>query len=220
MDVTEEILRNVQTYGSSDYTAPHTYASAKCLNYADGPSIQRPINERVSIYPRTLKYQDSVGLFGAENVFIKINLDIQDSGNACLEEAGWDCLKMTRVDQELVNTYYTAKVDPDIDLVPVNTYDPAQISNEIPSFALPYIGINLKNLKTGNKYIDSWFDVRLYTKSRDEHPYDQMYLPLNSYFYIGFHARNTRKLPYNVECIVGTDIKPKDLVDPRLIAKV
>ena len=72
------------------------------------------------------------------------------------------------------------------------------------------------------KYADTvaWFDVRLYTKAREEHPYDEMYLPPTDYFYIGFHARNTRRLPYNVECLIGTGYKPKSEVDPRLIAKV
>ena len=40
MDVTQEILRNTEIYGSSDYTAPHSLASAKALNYANGASIQ------------------------------------------------------------------------------------------------------------------------------------------------------------------------------------
>ena len=84
----------------------------------------------------------------------------------------------------------------------------------------PYVGVSLSNLKTGNKYIDAWFDVRLYTKAREEHPYDEMYLPVKDYFYIGFHARNTKRLPYNVECLIGTGFKTKNEIDPRLIAKV
>ena len=62
-----------------------------------------------------------------------------------------------------------------------------------------------RTLKTGNKYIDAWFDVRLYTKNREEHPYDKMYVRLNDFFYIGFHARNTRRLPYNVKCVIGQE---------------
>jgi hypothetical protein len=65
------------------------------------------------------------------------------------------------------------------------------------------LSIDLKNLKTGNTYIDSWLDVRLYTADREEHPYDRMYIRENDFFYIGFHARNTRRLPYNVDCLVG-----------------
>ncbi len=220
MDVTEEILRNTQIYGSSDYTAPHSLASAKVLNYANGASIQKPIQERVTVLPRRLKYQDTVGLFGTENVFVKVDLKIIDTGNLCFEEPGWECLKITFADSELLNTYYTAIMDPTKDLETVNTYEPAEINSKLASIPNPYVGVSLANLKTGNKYIDAWFDVRLYTKAREEHPYDEMYLPVNDYFYIGFHARNTRRLPYNVECLIGTGYKSKNEVDPRLIAKV
>ena len=220
MDVTQEILRNTQIYGSSDYTAPHSLASAKVLNYAEGASIQRPVQEKVTVLPRLLKYADTVGLFGAENVFIKVDLNVIDTGRLCFEEEGWDCLKMTFIDDPLLNTYYTAEMDPDKDLTIENTYEPAQIVNSLARVPNAYIGVSLTNLKTGNKYIDSWFDCRLYTKAREEHPYDEMYLPINSYFYIGFHARNTRRLPYNVECLIGTGYKSKNEIDPRLIAKV
>ena len=46
MDVTQEILRNTKLYGASDYTAAHSLASSKSLNYAEGASIQKPIVER------------------------------------------------------------------------------------------------------------------------------------------------------------------------------
>ena len=219
MDVTQEILRNTEIYGSSDYTAPWSLASSKSLNYAKGASIQKPVQEKVTVLPRRLKYQDTTGLFGAENVFIKVDLKIIDTGNLCFEEPGWECLKITFADSELLNTYYTAVMDVSKDLDTVNTYEPAQINNKLASIPSPHVGVSLKNLKTGNIYIDSWFDVRLYTKAREEHPYDEMYVPLRDYFYIGFHARNTRRLPYNVECLVGTGFKSKNDIDPRLIAK-
>jgi hypothetical protein len=161
-----------------------------------------------------------VGLFGAENVFVKVDLNIKDTGNLCFEEPGWQCLKMTLGAFPVVNTYYTAVMDTGKDLTTVNTYEPAQIVNSLANINNPYVGVSLANLKTGNKYIDAWFDVRLYTKAREEHPYDEMYLPPSDYFYIGFHARNTKRLPYNVECLIGTGYKPKNEVDPRLIAKV
>jgi len=220
MDVTQEILRNTEIYGSSDYTAPHSLASAKVLNYANGASIQKPIQERVTVLPRRLKYQDTVGLFGAENVFVKVDLKIIDTGNLCFEEPGWECLKITFADSDLLNTYYTAIMDPSKDLETVNTYEPAEINSKLANIPNPHVGVSLANLKTGNMYIDAWFDVRLYTKAREEHPYDEMYLPVNDYFYIGFHARNTKRLPYNVECLIGTGYKSKNDVDPRLIAKI
>jgi hypothetical protein len=220
MDVTREILNNHLVYGASDNTNPNGLAASKSLNYAKGASIQKPVLENVSVVPRRLKYADTVGLFGAENVFVKVDLNIKDTGNLCFEEPGWQCLKITLGAFPVVNTYYTAAMDPDKDLVTENTYEPAQIVNSLASINNPYVGVSLANLKTGNKYIDAWFDVRLYTKAREEHPYDEMYLPVSDYFYIGFHARNTKRLPYNVECLIGTGYKPKNEVDPRLIAKV
>ena len=218
MDVTDEILRNVQIYGASDNTAPHQLSSSKALNYANGASIQKPIQERVTVLPRTLKYEDTVGLFGAENVFVRVDLKITDTGNLCFEEPGWLCLRIS-ADSDVINTYYTAVADPDKDLTIENTYEPAQIVNTLGKIANPYVGVSLENLKTGNKYIDAWFDVRLYNKGREEHPYDEMYLPANDYFYIGFHARNTKRLPYNVKCLIGTGYLPKNEVDPRLVAR-
>jgi hypothetical protein len=219
MDVTQEILRNTQTYGASDYTAPWSLAPSKSLNYAKGASIQKPVREKVTILPRRLKYEDTVGLFGAENVFIRVDLKILDTGNLCYEEMHWQCLRITANDSELANTYYTAVMDPDLDLETVETYEPAQITNVLGGVDSPHVGVSLRNLKTGNKYIDAWFDVRLYTRERQEHPYDLMYLPLNDYFYIGFHARNTKRLPYNVECLIGVDYKAKNDIDSRFIAK-
>ena len=220
MDVSQEILNNHLVYGASDNTAPQGLAASKSLNYAKGASIQKPVLEKVSIVPRRLKYADTVGLFGAENVFIKVDLNVKDTGNLCFEEPGWQCLKITLGAFPVVNTYYTAAMDPDKDLDTVNTYEPAQITNSLANIPNPYIGVSLANLKTGNKYIDSWFDVRLYTKAKEEHPYDEMYLPVRDYFYIGFHARNTKRLPYNVECLIGTGYKSKNEVDPKLIARV
>ena len=83
-----------------------------------------------------------------------------------------------------------------------NDYEPAQFINELTIQPRSLVKVDLNNLKTGNKYIDAWFDVSLYQKNREEHAYDIMYMPYNSYFYIGFHARNTKRLPYNVSMTV------------------
>jgi hypothetical protein len=102
--------------------------------------------------------------------------------------------------------YYTGVIDESKDLTTVNTYDPALIRRDrLGNLSNAYVSVDLENLKTGNKYIDSWFDVRLYSKAREEHPYDKMYVRLNDFFYIGFHARNTKRLPYNVKCVIGRE---------------
>jgi len=206
-DVTSQILKTHQIYGASDDTDPAYSSANKSLNYATGGSISNPEQERVTIIPYTINYKDTVGLFGKENHFIRVNVDIDKSyAFACFEETDWECAMITDQDLSTINTYLPAVIDKTQDLSIVNSYEPAKIKeNNLSSKFNAYVSIDLKNLKTGNKYIDSWFDVRLYTKSREEHPYDKMYVRLKDFFYIGFHARNTRRLPYNVKCVIGQE---------------
>ena len=207
-DVTPQILKSHQIYGASDNTNPAYLSANRSLNYAVGGSIQRPEMDKVSIIPYVINYQDTVGLFGKENHFVRVNVNINpEAAFACFEEEGWECAVMREdLDLSTVNTYQPAIADPLLDLATVNTYHPAAVkANSLARKSDAYISVDLENLKTGNKYIDSWFDVRLYTAAREEHPYDKMYVRLNDYFYIGFHARNTKRLPYNVKCVIGQE---------------
>jgi len=206
-DVTQRIIDRHIIYGGSDNTNPNYLSSNRSLNYAEGGSIQSPQQDRVSIIPYTLGYSDEVGLFGKENHFVKITLQIDPSvALDCFEEPGWRCGNVERQEYPTVNTYVQAIEDPEKDLTVINDYTPASIGeNKLRSTQDAYVSVDLNNLKTGNKYIDSWFDVRLYSRSRNEHPYDKMYVRLNDSFYIGFHARNTRRLPYNVKCVIGQE---------------
>jgi len=205
--VTQSILDRHIIYGASDSTNPAYLSSNKSLNYATGGSINSPEKDKVSIIPFTINYKDTVGLFGKENHFIKVDVNIDTSAAfACFEEEGWECSVMTEAPDSIVNTFMSAVLDPNTDLVSENDYDPVEvIKNRLGKKVNSYISVDLENLKTGNKYIDAWFDVRLYTKERREHPYDKMYVRLNDFFYIGFHARNTRRLPYNVKCVIGQE---------------
>ena len=219
-DVTQRILDRHIIYGSSDNTNPAYLSSNRSLNYGTGGSIQSPEQDRVSIIPYTINYQDTVGLFGKENHFIKVNVNInKNAAYACFEEEGWRCAMITNKDLETINTYLPALINPSEDLTIVNTFEPAKLkTNTLATKADPYISIDLENLKTGNKYIDAWFDVRLYNRAREEHPYDKMYVRLNDYFYIGFHARNTRRLPYNVKCVMGQEyISASEMKDSRYV---
>ena len=194
--------------GGSGSSRPEYYSPNRTLDYAKGSnSLTNASPERITAIPQVLNYKDTVGLFGAENVFIKIDLDIL---NAISIYSGGGAT---------VNTYEPFKADfdnPDTDLYwepavmdfkldqfTINDYEPAQIEARLDSIPQPLISIDLKNLKTGNKFIDAWFDVRIYTKDRIEFPYDFMYIHPKSFFYIGFHARNTKRLPYNVRMTVG-----------------
>ena len=205
MSVTAEIQRNHQIYGASDNTAPAGLVSSRALNYAAGPSITRPDEIAIALIPYTLQYQGAVGLFGAENYFVKVKVNVnREFVDACFEEPFWECAQIS--DFTDADPFYTAAIiDQDADLNTVNTYDPAEINERLTQRYRAYVSVDLNNLKTGNIYVDSWLDVRLYTANREEHPYDLMYIRENDVFYIGFHARNTRRLAYNVNCAIGKE---------------
>ena len=224
MDVTQEVRQNHIIYGASDYTAPHTLAASRSLNYADGPTITRPAKQECSVVPHTFKYQDSVGLFGAENYFTRVKLNIiGDIVFACYEEPDWDCALITNATDEFEPYYEAADVDRDYPCIddPAGYYCPDIIGNRLPTLGGDtYVSVELKNLKTGNMHVDDWLDTRLYTAAREEHPYDKMYVRLSDFFYIGFHARNTRRLPFDVACTIGMEYTTYDgIKDKRLIMK-
>lgn len=209
MDVTQSIERAILNMGGSGTTNPAYAASSKSLNYAkDRNTIQNAATERVTAIPYVLNYKDTVGLFGAENIFVKVQLNIQSATSAFTnvnvpENTYYPV--WTFYEEGVENFYATGVFDFSLDRVTVNDYEPAKISNDLSAFNKPYVRVDLTNLKTGNKFIDTWFDVRIYTKDREEYAYDTIYLSTNDYFYLGFHARNTRRLPYNVQLEIGNE---------------
>ena len=220
MDVTQEIRKNHIAYGASDNTAPQRTASGRSLNYAQGPSITRPANENVTVIPRTLKYQSEVGLFGAENYFVKVRLNIQNNaGGICYEEPYWDCalIDFRNLPVSGPAPYYVDALIDMGDFEYTDGYEEALIKEQYlpPLDSIPYVSIDLKNIKTGNKFVDSWVDARLYTSDREEHPYDEMYVSITDYFYIGIHARNTRRLPFDIECLIGEEYRTYESIEDR-----
>ena len=214
MDVTREILKNNIIYGASDYTAPSSLVGSKSLNYADGPTIQRPVYREISVVPFTFNFKSDVGLFGVENYFTKIQLKILgDTVFACYEEPGWECAKISRRNPE--ETYWSlAEVDYGYPCVELNTYQcPAVQENTLPvSNSDAYLSVDIINNKTGNKHNDNWIDTRLYSKSREEHDYERMWVRPKDFFYLGIHARNTRRLPFDVSCVIGLEYAAYDAI--------
>ena len=210
MDVSEEILQNHLIYGASDYTGAHTLSASRSLNYAKGASIHKPIVQGLDILPFTFNFQDAVGLFGTENCFVRIDVNIDTSISLiCIDEQFWECAVITDVPDD-GDVYYTAaEIDRTADLDTVNDYEPVNLlPNSISTtYANGYISVDLHNLKTGNQYIDDWLDIRLYNKKREPIAGNHTYVRFNDVLYIGFHARNTRRLPYNVQLAFGNEIR-------------
>tara|TARA_R110002012_G_scaffold302451_1_gene503358 strand:+ start:313 stop:1269 length:957 start_codon:yes stop_codon:yes gene_type:complete len=210
MDVTPQILQINRIYGASDNTQPSTLSASRSLNYAEGPSIQRPSHENLNVIPFIFRYADEVGLFGAENHFVRINVEVdRDFSLACYEGDYYECADIDYITEDLSLYYSSAEIDLELDKTTVNTYEPAEITlnAKIPLIYDPYISVELINLKTGNQYYDNWLSVSLYTKEREPIAEDHMYIRLNDFFYVGFHALDTRRIPYNVEVKVGEELR-------------
>jgi hypothetical protein len=217
MNVTTELLKANQAYSASDNTNPDRYASSKTLNYASGGSISKAETAEVNVVPSSLRYSDAVGLFGVENHFIKVKLNI--IGDLVLKEymeIGFVKSDINFSETEDDADFVSASVDQ-----AGSESDTGYSSASTPPLTLPAIGLNaylsvgLQNLKTTNMYNDSNLDVRLYTSEREEHPYDTMYIKPRDFFYVGIHARNTKRLPYNIQIDVGNEYKSLEAITDK-----
>ena len=220
--ITERILRNHIHYGSSDYTAQHATASGKSLNYANGPSLMRPFPMTIYSMPIHDKWEDEAGLFGAENKFILYNYFNEICITKCDTSPGYECAEYLAKVLETDTDWKAAKW--------FNTHTPPDIGYEealwngqtnVPSKRKDkFVSVEIVNNKTGNIYNDSWLDARLYAFDRIEHPYRKMYIPWGERFYAGFHARNTRRLPYDIDIVIGEEILSLDEIkDKRFIRR-
>ena len=176
MDVTPQILEHHRIYGGSDSTNQKYVASSRTLNYGKGPTIQRPENEKVTNVPRIISFKDAVGLFGSENHFVRVQLNITNPIFGDYSEEGWVGALFSE-EKFVATDPYTyqnngykrdgaAYIDYDGDSIRDNScgptthcwrgYEPARIiGNTIPNLPSKYFRVELKNLKTGNIYIDS-----------------------------------------------------------------
>ena len=203
MDVTQQVRQSVTKYGGSGGALASGLSASRSLNFAEGASINRAIKTgTITRLPFTLKFNGSTGLFGTENTFVEITTAVQDIfENAIVKEGDYFTATLTNFVGS--DPYYNdALVDQNQDNTPQNEYDPGLISGVLGNDTALY-SCRLVNKGSGNKYEDCWLDVRLYTKQKEEHPYDEMLLRADDKLYVGFHARNTRRLNYNVEVIIG-----------------
>ena len=84
--VTDQIRKYHELYGGSDSTDQKSLAASKSLNYAKGASKQRATRIHVGVIIHTLKFVGQIGLFGAENSYARVQLDIENQQRKKLQD--------------------------------------------------------------------------------------------------------------------------------------
>ena len=209
MNVTAEINKKITQYGGSGSSRDNYLSSNKSLNFAGGTNnINTATGQTITAIPQFLDIKDEVGLFGSENIFMKMDLNILSSTtifvNIDYEENGYFPV-WTLPEEGITNDYETALFDFTLDREIVNTYEPARISNDLSQYERPVISVSVKNMKSGNQYLDCWLDYQVYDKHKNPIDYDDFYIDIKSDFYLGFHARNTKRLPVNFAIAIGIE---------------
>ena len=209
MNVTAEINKNIQQYGGSASSREDYLSSNKALNFAGGSNnINSAVGQSITAIPQFLDIKDEVGLFGAENNFIKIDLNILSS-TTIFENI--DSKENTYLpvwtfnETEIINDFETAEFDFTLDIPIVNSYEPAFISNDLSQYRRPIISVSVQNLKSGNQYLDNWLDYQVYDNNKNPIDYDDFYIDVKSDFYLGFFARNTKRIPVNFKVLIGIE---------------
>ena len=109
-DVTEQIRQYNNLYGGSDNTQAGGLAASKSLVYAPAPTIQQAQRVSTTVAPFTFRLVGQIGLFGAENYYVRISTDV-----------------ITSLDDDFtINDYQEGVVEQSGD-IPFNTYEPAQL---------------------------------------------------------------------------------------------
>ena len=148
MNVTEQFNARRLSMGGSGSARPEYLSPNRTLDYAKGSnSLLNASTTRISAIPQVLNYKDTVGLFGAENVFIKIDLDVLNAVSVFVDN------------ETIVNDYAPAYMDaenPDtdlywdpavmdfrLDIFTQDTYEPALINTKLESIPRPLISVCL-----------------------------------------------------------------------------
>ena len=229
MDVTNQILNQTRIQGGSDNTNPATIAAAKVLNYAIGANATQAEYHKITSVPWVIPFKDAAVGLGVDNFYVKFKLDVDEPRFACFEPPGWECARIgtssfdPSSDYEDAIVYETGDSTDDGSCGPtivcMNTYEPAGTDGQ--GFYAqddPRLSIRVVNKGTGNMYVDRDFDVNLMKKSRRPIQEDVLWCTLNDEFFVGFHARNTKQIPYNVDLIIGEQvINEKDIPQPAAL---
>ena len=205
-DITDQLNSSRNIYGGSDLTNPAYNAASKSLNLSSATNtIGNATGITISTVPFTITYEDSVGLFGAENYYTKVNLNIVDTANQLIIVN--DYSSATREDDAaLLNTYYEATEDDLQDLTTVNDFEPALREAGIDEIAELFITLNLENEGTGNIYNDRHIEANLYDAEYNIVNYENPLVLSKGSFFLGVHCYNTRRIPYKITITIGESL--------------
>ncbi len=118
IDITEQIRQYHDLYGGSDNTQAGGLAASKSLNYAPAPTIQRSQLTQTTVFPFTYTLLGQVGLFGAENYYLRVDLNLLTPLQPEFEEDGWQPADIEYSPATDINTYKSALIDFDADPPP------------------------------------------------------------------------------------------------------
>ncbi len=127
VDVTEQIRQYNEIYGGSSNTQQGGLAASKSLNYSNAPTLQQAQRVRATVYPLTFKLVGQVGLFGAENYYLRVDVDLLTPLAPEFEEPGYEPAVVTFGEDPTVNTYEPAFINFDKDPPPPDPKPDAQI---------------------------------------------------------------------------------------------
>ena len=116
IDVTDQIRQYHQLYGGSDNTQAGGLAASKSLNYAPAPTLQQAQRVSTTVYPFTFKLVGQVGLQGAENYYVRVDVNLLTPLDAEFEEDGWEPADVEYGSATTINTYESEVIDFDADL--------------------------------------------------------------------------------------------------------
>lgn len=204
MDVTQEVQQRALTY-SSGSTNPAGLVPNRSIQFAKGPTIDRAVVQRISAIPQTLIYEDTVGLFGTENQYVRFELNAEDimQGVDVEDSDGYRTVLLVNIEES--GDYDPAVLDDSVQ-EDQSVYLKAVFESQVPDMSTTRLSAKITNLKTGNQYVDNWVDVSLYDSNKTPREADKIYVTPRGRFTLGIHARKANRLPFRIQIDIGYEI--------------
>ena len=217
MDVTASIREIAGSYGSSFSMRKDNFSAQKTLDFAEANTLSDATRVRVISLPHSLNYKGDSGLFGAENYFLKIEVNLDRTVEPLLTAENYVQYKRDESAEEADSNYNTAFLSNDQEQDPT-FFTAAEVDMwTVDSKPKNLAVVEIDNNKGGNAYQNIWIDVTLYSKGKK--PVEKLYIQEDDFFYVGVHARNTRRLPYDFDIDMGLTVVSASNADARYVNK-